>query len=244
VNPLHTEVHVWLADPDEPLDAGQLQRLEMLLDAGERNRHRRFRFERDRRLFLVAHALLRTTLSRYQDLPPAAWTFRVGAHGRPEVANPEAGPTLRFSISHVHGLAACAVTFDCAVGIDVERRRPIDDLPSLALRTLTAAENRTLEALPQAERAPHFLVSWTLKEAYSKARGLGLSLPLGSFGFILEGDGAGRIRLVPPPDDRDDDWQFQVCRPTAEHHLALAIRRGRGAERLIRTETHRFGPAL
>jgi 4'-phosphopantetheinyl transferase len=243
VNSLHTEVHVWLANPDEPMAAGRLQRLEMLLDPGERTRHRRFRFERDRRLFLVAHALLRTTLSRYRDLPPAAWTFRAGAHGRPEIAGPEAGPPLRFNLAHAHGLAACAVTLGCAVGIDVERRRPIDELSSLARQTLTAEEHRSLQALPAAERATRFLVSWTLKEAYSKARGLGLALPLGSFGFVLEEGGAGRIRLVPPADDRDEDWQFQVCRPTAEHHLALAVRCGRGAERLIRTETQRFGPA-
>jgi 4'-phosphopantetheinyl transferase len=240
---LPTEVHVWLADPDERMDAAQLERLAMVLDPEERGRHRRFRFERDRRLFLVAHALLRTTLSRYRETPPAAWRFGTGAHGRPEIAEPAPGPLLRFSLSHARGLAACAVTLDCDVGIDVEISKPMDDLSSLARQALTAEERRALEALPAAERAASFLVSWTLKEAYGKARGLGLSLPLGSFGFAIEGRGGDRIRLLPPPDDRGDAWQFRISRPTAEHQLALAIRCGRGAERSIRYRSISFSAA-
>lgn len=223
---LRDEVHVWCAQPDALGDADLLRGLEALLSEEERARHRRFLRERDRRLFLVAHALVRRTLSRYLDVPPEDLLFRANAHGRPELARPWTAPHLRFNLSHAHGLAACAVVGELDVGIDVEQLRPIGDLESLARRTLSPEELQSLLALPAAARPDLFFTYWTLKEAYGKACGRGLSLPLRSSSFTLAGPGGASVRFAPPLEDEPETWQFFRSRPTAEHYLAVAVRRG------------------
>lgn len=233
---LRTEVHVWLANPGACTDPALLARFQEELSAEERTRHRRFLRDRDRHLFLVAHALVRRTLSRYCAVPPQEWGFVAGDHGRPEIAHPLTSPALRFNLSHTLGLAGCAVALDLPVGLDLEHARQLRDLDGLARVTLSAGELDDLSTRPADERPERFLTIWTLKEAYSKARGLGIALPLRSYGFSLEGG----VRLLPPPGDDPGSWQFLSARPTAEHRLALAIRRGPGADRLIRIEAEPF----
>jgi len=99
-----TEIVVALCRPSEPAVSEQRSVLMGLLSDEERQRLTRFHFERDRVLFLVAHALLRITLSRYANIDPRAWQFRTGSYGRPEIADPRS--RLRFSLSHTRGLAA------------------------------------------------------------------------------------------------------------------------------------------
>lgn len=236
---LRTEVHVRLADPGDCTDPALLERFEAELDAEERARCRRFLRERDRHLFLVAHALVRRTLSRYCAVPPAAWEFVAGAHGRPEIAHPLTDPPLRFNLSHTPGLAGCAVALDLPVGLDLERTREMDDLAGLARLSLAPGELHELLARGDQERPGHFLTLWTLKEAYSKARGLGIALPLRSYGFAIAG---GSVRLLPPPDDDPGAWQFHCAQPDSGHHLAVAFRRGPGADRIVRIEPERFSP--
>jgi 4'-phosphopantetheinyl transferase len=161
-----------------------------------------------RREYLAAHALVRTTLSRYADVEPAAWTFRENAWGRPEVV----GHALRFSLSHTDGLVAVAVTHDRDVGIDVEAldRRPAT--PELADHFFAPVEAAAVRAQPE-----RFLEYWTLKEAYVKARGMGMAIPLDQFWF----DGP-ELALTAVDAER---WRFERFRPTANHALAVCVER-------------------
>lgn len=147
----------------------------------------RLRFPEGRRLFAVSHLLVRMALSRCSGLPSADWRFIRGEYGKPFVA-PEAGmPPLRFSLAHTAGLAVVAVSCGADVGVDVERTdRPVRAL-ELIRRFFSPEEVAELEGLSPGELRDRFFRHWTLKEAYIKALGRGLSHPLGSFGLSLVG---------------------------------------------------------
>ncbi len=227
-----SDVHVWLAEPDTLL--ASLETIDEaldLLDADERHRYRAFRFDRDRRVFLAAHLLLRTSLSRYAPVPPGDWAFEKNAFGRPEIAGPPEADALRFSLSHTDGLVACAVTKQSDIGVDVEmtsRRTPVLEL---AERFFAPEEHRMLREAPADQHNDMFLAVWTLKEAYIKARGMGLSLGLDRFAFVVSGGGGADVRFH---DDLNDDpglWQFHVTKVQPDHTLALAVHREAGADK-------------
>ena len=121
-----------------------------------------------------AHKLLRECLRPYdmQDTP-----LVYGAHGKPALA----GDTpLHFNLSHADGIAACIVSaHEC--GIDCERVR--EYRPNVVRRAFAPEEQELLEAAPESERGLLFFRIWTLKEAFVKAVGRGLSYPMSSVGF-------------------------------------------------------------
>lgn len=215
-----TEVVIATARPGEVAEPEQRSMLMALLSDEERQRLTRFHFERDRLLFLVAHALVRITLSRHASIEPQAWRFRTGRYGRPEIAEPRS--RLRFSLSRRHGLAACAVILDRDIGLDVEyisKDSPID----VAERFFSPRERSSLLSTSIDTRARLFLEYWTLKEAYIKARGLGLSLPLDQFSLDKGTDGRWRIAAEPPRYDDPERWRFWSWRVSNDHQMALAV---------------------
>lgn len=220
------EVHVWLAEPEALSEPRLLAAYAALLDEGERARHQRFHFERHRRQFLVSHALVRVTLSRYAPVAPEAWSFVTNAYGRPEV-RADGGLRLRFNLSHTDGLALCAVTVDADVGADVEDSERSGETVSLAEHCFAPAEVAALRALPASLQRERFFTYWTLKEAYIKARGAGLSLPLTHFAFHLTPGEAPRISFDAALPDVPEAWRFVPLRPSARHFGALAVRRPR-----------------
>jgi 4'-phosphopantetheinyl transferase len=211
-------------------DAALLRRYEAILSSDERERCSRLRLERARHEYLVAHALLRTSLSRYAGISPDEWRFERNRHGRPEIGGPPTAPALRFNLSHTDGLVVCAVARRGAVGIDVEDRfRPMRIL-QVARRFFAPPEVEALEALPEAEQRPAFFTFWTLKEAYVKAVGVGLSVGLNSFWFHLDDAGTPFISFADPAADRRR-WSFSIFRPTERHVVALAAEQSEGGAR-------------
>jgi 4'-phosphopantetheinyl transferase len=163
-----------------------------ILDDSERQRYRRLRRESDRRRYLSAHVLLRTALSSAAggEVDPRCWRFAEDDHGRPSVA-PAAGlPCLHFSLSHSEELAVAAVSSTCAVGVDVEMlqrssaRAPLDAV-------LAPSEHAWLSVRPPADKWVDFTRLWTVKEAYAKLIGRGLSLDFSSFEVAL-----GPVRMM------------------------------------------------
>ena len=226
-------VHVDLVHPDDPEAWSQHEAYLALLAPEEHERMARLVFERDRRRFLLTRALVRTMLSRYAGVPPAAWAFIANVHGRPEILDrPRGVPDLRFNLSHTEGLIACAMTIGREVGVDVEhvQRRLTQDV---AGRFFAPSEVNNLKALPDDEQARAFFDYWTLKEAYIKARGFGLALPLGDFAFTLAPPAPPQIAFEPALKDDPATWQFVQDWPTPVHRLALAVRR-EGADLPVR----------
>jgi 4'-phosphopantetheinyl transferase len=218
------EAHLWFADPEEIGDPALLSQYVDLLSEEERAQYQRYRFEKDRRLHLVSHALARVALSRYAPVRPEEWTFAHNAHGKPRVAGPRVGRALRFNLAHTRGMVMCGVVREAEIGVDVEDMERKSDTQGIARRFFSAPERSALEALPEGERRDRFFSLWTLKEAYVKARGMGLSIPLNQFAFHFGEDGAVAAAFDERLGDSADGWGFGVLSPSPERRAAIAVR--------------------
>lgn len=218
------EVHVFLARPEAIAPEALALRAASWLAPAERDRLERIRIEDARTQFAVAHVLLRGLLSRYAGVGPADWVFAAGPHGRPEIAAPlEWAGRLRFNLSHTRGLVACGLARERDIGVDVERSGRAAHVLGVARRFFAPAEvDAVLAAVEEPERRRRFFEIWTLKEAYIKARGLGLSLSLQSFAFHVDATGPRLLRT--PGDDDPAGWQFEVSHRKTGHVLAVAAR--------------------
>ena len=216
------DVHIWLSVPEEIKKPAVLDGYLSLLGTDERNRHRRFRFARHRHDFLVAHALVRKTLSHYAPVEPHDWRFVFNQHRRPEIADQRYRQSLRFNLSHTQGLIAVAITTQREIGVDVESFDRCGINLDVAHRYFAPQETETLFSLPEDQRERRFLRLWTLKESYIKARGMGLALPLGQFAFT-DVDNTPRITFSADLDDDPSRWQFRVRAVGPRHVLALAV---------------------
>jgi 4'-phosphopantetheinyl transferase len=220
------DVHIWLATP-AACDQPELVRTYLAwLDQEERSRYERFRLPHHRHEYLVAHALLRSALSYYGGDPPEKWSFVKNPYGRPEI-DPESGLLpLRFNLSHTAGLVACAVTRSAAVGIDVENIARSGDLNAIAKTICTSEELADLNSRSDQAWYQHFFGLWTLKEAYTKAIGKGLSMPLQQITFrvhrrtsAIQFQQLGQVNQT----GRPSNFHFALGHPTSSHCLALAV---------------------
>ncbi|HUT36206.1 MAG TPA: 4'-phosphopantetheinyl transferase superfamily protein [Planctomycetota bacterium] len=224
----HAQAHVWLAFCENLPEAWLVGACTPLLDPEERRRWGRLRLSADRHQYLAAHALLRVALSRYADVAPQEWRLRPGAAGKPEIAGPAAAPPLRFSLSHTRGLAACIVALERDVGVDVEAMGSGAEVAEAAEQFLAPAERAACDALPPGARRERLYEYWTLKEAYVKGCGRGLSLPLRGIAFEIDASRRIRVALGAGIGDSGEDWQFLLSEPSPAHKLAAAVRRRRG----------------
>jgi 4'-phosphopantetheinyl transferase len=220
------EVHVWLVEPEQIEEPRLLEAYLGLLSPEEREKQRRFHFERHQRQYLVSHALVRLTLSRYAPVEPRAWSFVTNEYGCPRVEG-EGSAGLRFNLSHTDGMAMVAVARDVDVGVDVEDALRKGETVALAERFFAPSEVAALRALEVPRQRERFFEYWTLKEAYIKARGMGLSLPLEQFAFELRPGEHPRIAFDPRLKDEPEAWHFVQLRPSTRHLAAVAVRRPR-----------------
>jgi 4'-phosphopantetheinyl transferase len=210
------------------IDAGchvHVSRWRDMLDDDEQGRADRFCFAADRNIFIAARALTRTMLSDATGLPVKGWRYIEGQYGKLALGTDYAESGLRFNLTHTRGIAACAIAHD-EVGIDVESSDRQMDFAN-ANRYLAPEEALVVSAAPLEQRAAIFFRFWTLKEAFIKATGEGLSRPLASFSFAFN---PVRVSFHPERDrmGRLDDpatWQFSEWRPAPERLLALAVHR-------------------
>lgn len=177
------EVHVWRASLC--LDATTLAHLKTHLEPAEITRAERFRFKRDYDHFVASRGILRELLGMYSGLNPAELGFDYGPQDKPALRSRGASESLEFNVSHSHGLAVYAFARDREVGIDVELLRTNVDAQDIAERYFSLDEIAELKALPPKLQTEGFFLCWTRKEAYVKARGGGLEIPLASFSVTL-----------------------------------------------------------
>jgi 4'-phosphopantetheinyl transferase len=183
-----------------------------LLSEAERERARRFAFERDARRFIVRRARLRQLLAARLGVRPESVELVYGAHGKPALAHPGRN-SLRFNLSHRDDLAVYALSSGREVGIDVEAIRPLADADAIAARFFSRREQVAYRALDPCDRPLGFFQCWTRKEAFIKALGAGLSHPLDSFDVSLaRGAPAELLRVQPVPGD-DRGWRLATFSP-------------------------------
>ena len=159
---LSGKVDIWLAVPEPDIQPSISAKYEELLDEQETETYRRFRFDRDRHLYLTAHVLLRKILSMYADVLPQEWRFCKNKFGKPSIAK-DHNTLLKFNLSHTHGLTACAVSCSAELGIDVENCERIKEPLQMASGILTPNEMNQLSAMSPNVQQKHFTQIWTLK---------------------------------------------------------------------------------
>jgi 4'-phosphopantetheinyl transferase len=177
------EIHVWHAalDREEKI----LGRLESRLSPEEKARADRFHFVNDRNRFVAARGLLRELLGKYLHQAPAGLEFSYGEHGKPSLSGGNASSGLCFNLSHSAVQVVYAIAKERNLGIDVEHVRPESAGEDIAKRYFSAREVSDLQTLPPEVRVEGFFHCWTRKEAYLKATGMGLQIPLDSFAVSL-----------------------------------------------------------
>lgn len=213
------KLHLWYTYPDDLLDEETAHACVRLLDQGERTRLQAFKFEKHRREYLATHALTRTALSHHGTLAPEAWRFQLNAYGKPAI-DPDCG--LRFNLSNSLALVVCLVAENADVGVDVEPYSRAESILEVAPKMFSPLELEQLDALQSEEKSTRALRLWTLKEAYIKARGVGLALPLSKLSFLFDGEEAIRMVLHPDLGDCPDRWQFCLLHQ-ANHCVALMV---------------------
>jgi len=214
------EVHIWRWRLGE--QRADIDELDNYLDQEERRRAHQFHFFRDREHFIVSHGILRLILGSYLGMLPDHVQFLYGTFGKPEL-DPQSCPSyLSFNISHSAGLALLAVTTGAQVGIDVERIRLDMAYEEIVAQFFSAREIAMLRALPVEMRAEAFFYGWTRKEAYIKAKGYGLSLPLDRFTVSLDPTAAELLDVADDPRDRER-WLLHSLIPGAGYAAALAV---------------------
>jgi 4'-phosphopantetheinyl transferase len=214
-------VHLWSValDPVPEIVA----ELRALLSSDEIQRAERFRFDRHRRRFIVGRGALRSILGSYLGRSPAELEFEYGPKGKPSLAPSQGGDEFRFNLSHSSELGLYALARRQELGVDVEKLRPMPDAEQIAERFFSESERVALRAIPGEAKVDAFFNCWTRKEAYIKATGDGLSMPLDRFDVTLApGEPAAMLRAEGGP-DAALRWTLVHLDPAAGYVGALAI---------------------
>jgi 4'-phosphopantetheinyl transferase len=196
-----SDVIVWSVTVDDEA----ARESEQLLSVDELQRAAAYRFERDRRRFVVRRAALRAVLAERLQVGPERIPFTEGAHGKPELGARFRDAGLHFSVSHSQDIALIAVSHERHVGVDIEAITDLADAAAIARRYFSQAETAALDALAPDERRRQFFTLWTRKEAFVKATGEGLSRPLDSFDVSPMPE-AHRFRVT--VDGSNDPWSL------------------------------------
>lgn len=215
------EVHVWTASLDAP--GSTVARLRALLDAGEQERADRFLFEDGRRQFTVGRGVLRVLLGRYLAIDPRAVRFRYNAYGKPMLAEVHDGEDLQFNLSHSGSVVVYAFARGRELGIDVESIRPDFATEAIAQRFFAPAEVAALRGVADDLRTQAFFTCWTRKEAFIKARGKGLSIPLDAFEVSLVPGAAAAILVTHDDAAEAPRWSLHDLHPGPGYVGALAV---------------------
>jgi 4'-phosphopantetheinyl transferase len=191
------------------------------LSLEEQERMACYRHANDRLLYLLSRGMMRMVLSSYLGCQCDEVQFTVDTHGKP-ILHADSNPIcLHFNLTHSRGAVALAVSGGGEVGIDIEERQRVVEYLLLAERFFAADEARHLKCLPEAQRPQTFFAIWTLKEAFVKGIGRGLSFPLDAFCFDLDVDRLVRFR--PLADFVSRDWRFFQFDLGDRHRGAIAV---------------------
>jgi 4'-phosphopantetheinyl transferase len=210
-------VDIWRVPIDIAEESGKV--LESTLSKSEVERAAHFHFAADRDRFIVSHGCLRDILGRYLHCQPHQINFSSNDYGKPALREGQ----LEFNLSHSADFALIAIAQQRRVGIDLERIRKGISSHVIARQYFSKAEVAESEALPIEQREVAFFLCWTRKEAYSKAQGLGLSLPLESFDVSLSPNEPAILRATRPEAEETAHWTLLSLEVDSRYAAAVAV---------------------
>ncbi len=226
---LQNSIHIWITDIDDIVDPYLLDIYRTQLSADEMSRYERFRFDKDKKQFLVSHALVRSVLANYVEIAPKDLQFTCLESGKPQAVN-EDGECLpiKFNLSHSGKYAAIIVTNDIDCGIDIEKIDPNRSIMDIAENYFSCSEVIDLQSKDGIEQKKRFYTYWTLKEAYIKARGETLGSALNKVSFDLHHQNQVCVDFSKLTDaefklESEKGWQFDTPLINDEYVLSVAL---------------------
>ena len=245
------EIHLWQYAIGQPPAAQHLAYAMTLLSGAEKQRCAGFYFERHRAEYALSHAMLRLVLSEYAPVKPQEWQFVTGDWGKPEIASPVTDTPLWFNLSHTDGFAVCVAGRVRQLGVDVENMNRMESCDEIAQRFFAAAEYEYFRNLPPALQREAFFRIWTLKEAYIKAEGKGLAIPLDSFHFRFPAGNSDEVTLEWTESNHHGSnhlvsnsgvWSFFEFQPCPGYRISIGVQET--GHRAFHVECHQAAPLL
>lgn len=221
INLSSNDIHIWCADLDLP--NLRVEELARILSADELARANKFHFDEHRKRFIVRRGILRTLLGSYLDIEPNQLQFDYNSRGKPALKKSCGGDNLRFNLSDSQGMALYAVTRDRDLGVDLEHIRPMKDAEQLVKRFFSNREYAEFSQLDRDRQEVTFFTCWTRKEAYIKAIGEGLSLPLDRFEISISPEEPAKLLSIQGDAQLAEGWLLQDLKPASGYAAALAV---------------------
>jgi 4'-phosphopantetheinyl transferase len=236
------EAHIWRIDFSDW--QGREDAFVSILTSDESERASRFRLLHDRQRFILRHGLLRTILSGYLGMPSASLRFDYSSYGKPDLHTDYHKNALHFNMSHSHQMALIAVASHEHIGVDIEYVRSDFDHQRIATQFFSIDEQEQLRRVAAAERARAFFMCWTRKEAYIKALGMGLSLPLDQFDVSLHPAQPAKLLAARNDLPGPEHWSLYHLEPARDYAAALCLPRGDWRLRGWKAEPHWLYPGI
>ena len=216
-----SDLHIWRTSLSGSPE--KLSYFDSLLSSDEKARSERFYFERDRDRYIFGRGILRTLLGGYLQREPSKITFVYGPHGKPAIESVHSNKSLQFNLAHSNDWAVYAFGWDQPLGIDLEHIRPMPDVDDLAERFFSATESALIHSLTDDQKWETFFTIWTCKEAFLKASGSGLTVPLDQFEVSPKANGGMKIDSVWGNSEPAARWRLEIFRPMIGYQAAIAV---------------------
>lgn len=213
------EAHLWRASLNQ--EAHTIANLAALLSQDEYSKAMRYYRPADRDRYIAGRGILRKILSAYLALPPSELRFTYNEYGRPALSDDQNDRALNFNLSHSGALALYAVTRGRTVGIDIEQIREDFATLEIAEHFFSKDEVEALKSLPEGQRTAGFFNCWSRKEAFIKAKGMGVSYPLDRFTVSLAPDDPPALLKVDDDELEATQWRLYELKPGAGYAAAL-----------------------
>jgi 4'-phosphopantetheinyl transferase len=228
------EVHIWGASLD--ICGPVLEELTGLLSGEERRRAGKLKSARDGDRFIAARGTLRQLLARNLHADPSAIEFSLNPYGKPSLKKDMNPDDIRFNVSYSNELMLIAVSRGMEVGVDIEYMRPDIECVELAKQFFTTGEAASLCSLPREEMLKNFYRVWTCKEAYIKATGLGLSMPLNHFEVTLLPNGSAALKSSDGSMEDISMWSLFELTLADKYKGALTTKKHPNSMRFFQTD--------
>lgn len=212
------DVHLWYTFLDQRITNYPQYLTQLSSDEQKRAAH--FRADRAQHGFVISRVFLRSVLAQYLNVEPEMICFRYGPHGKPAL---EAHSPLRFNLSHTTGMALLAITNNREIGVDIESIRSLSQADDIVVHYFAPGEIAVFNVLPEQEKSEAFFRCWTRKEAYIKARGDGLAMPLDSFDVSLARGEPARLLRVENELAELERWTLSDLNIAEDYAAALCV---------------------
>jgi len=219
------QIDLWFCYDETITEPALLRCYHELLNPEEKKQQARFHFAKHRHQYLITRAMVRSVLSLYEShIAPQDWRFVKNEYGRPSIDNASLNLPLSFNLSHCEQLVVMAVSLVEEVGVDVEYLPRLGNPLEIADHFFSKSELDQLYQLSEGERTNRFFDLWTLKEAYIKACGMGLSIPLDHFSYCFDEQQQIDITFVDQRNDVSELWNFWQVKPAISQKTSLALK--------------------